>query len=151
MVSCDRWEHPEQILLTPADDYVSRFVQDVNRGRVITVGSVAAETPTLKLDQLNVKQISNSLAASKHNVVYVLDEKRRLKGVITREMLKNAKQAEVKWQQELEEAPVVDSEVVIEEMLPMVVNSVMPVAVVDSDGCFVGSISPPRCSDRIDT
>ena len=132
---------PEEILLHPADDYVSRFVQDVNRGRVITVGSVAAETPTLKLDQLNLKQITKSLAASQHNVVYVLDEQRRLKGVITREMLKTARPAEVKWQQALAEAPVVDSEVVIEEMLPVAVKSVMPVAVVDGDGCFVGSVS----------
>lgn len=132
---------PEDILLSPADEYVSRFVQDVNRGRVITVGSVASETPTLKIDQLNIKQITNSLAASKHNVVYVLDEQRRLKGVITRDMLKNAKTTDTKWLQELEEAPVVDSDVVIEEMLPVVVNSVMPVAVVDSEGCFLGSVS----------
>ena len=131
---------PEDILLHPADDYVSRFVQDVNRGRVITVGSVAAETPTLLESQLNLKQITNSLTASKHNVVYVLDDQRKLKGVITREMLKKAK-PENQWQQALEDAPTVESEVVLEEMLPLVVSSHMPVAVVDSDGCFVGSVS----------
>jgi glycine betaine/proline transport system ATP-binding protein len=32
----------EEILLNPADDYVARFVRDVNRGRVVTAGSIAA-------------------------------------------------------------------------------------------------------------
>jgi glycine betaine/proline transport system ATP-binding protein len=31
----------EQILMTPADDYVARFVRDVNRARIVTCGALA--------------------------------------------------------------------------------------------------------------
>lgn len=37
----------EEILLNPADDYVRRFVMDVNRSRVVTMGSVARQAATL--------------------------------------------------------------------------------------------------------
>ena len=38
---------PEEILTNPSDDYVRRFVMDVNRARVVTAKSVAEEIPTL--------------------------------------------------------------------------------------------------------
>ena len=31
---------PQEIVLNPADDYVSDFIKDINRGRVLEVGSV---------------------------------------------------------------------------------------------------------------
>ncbi|MCB1472927.1 MAG: glycine betaine/L-proline ABC transporter ATP-binding protein [Rhodobiaceae bacterium] len=36
-----------EILLKPADDYVSRFVRDVNRARVVTIGSLARKAASL--------------------------------------------------------------------------------------------------------
>ena len=32
--------NPQQIVLNPADDYVSDFIKDINRGRVLHVESV---------------------------------------------------------------------------------------------------------------
>lgn len=40
---------PEEILLNPADDYVREFVQEVNRSRVVTAGSIMRQ-PQLILD-----------------------------------------------------------------------------------------------------
>jgi glycine betaine/proline transport system ATP-binding protein len=35
---------PEEILLNPADDYVTKFVQDVNRAKVLKVKSIMKES-----------------------------------------------------------------------------------------------------------
>jgi glycine betaine/proline transport system ATP-binding protein len=58
---------PEDIVLSPADDYVSAFVKEVNRGRVLTLGavmrtgeatdSVLSLPSTLKLDEAIARMI----------------------------------------------------------------------------------------------
>ena len=42
------------VLLHPADDYVERFVRDVNRGRVVTLASTLREATTLPATELCV-------------------------------------------------------------------------------------------------
>lgn len=37
----------KEILMAPADDYVARFVRDVNRARIVTCGALARPTPVL--------------------------------------------------------------------------------------------------------
>jgi glycine betaine/proline transport system ATP-binding protein len=47
---------PEEILLNPADDYVTKFVQDVNRAKVLKIksimkkGSLSSENPTVHMN-----------------------------------------------------------------------------------------------------
>ena len=135
---------PEEILLAPADDYVTRFVQDVNRGRVVTVGSIASQPPTIRLDQASFKLAQEKMTEAESEVVYVLDAQGHLAGVVTRELLEQAKaQADDWWRkrEHYEEAPSTEVDTVIEQMLPMVDSSDIPVAVVDQDGRFVGSVS----------
>ena len=77
---------PEEILMAPADDYVSRFVKDVNRGRVITVGSIAAEYPRVELAAASFSDALADLEASERNIVYVCDGAGRPVGAVTTKM-----------------------------------------------------------------
>jgi len=135
---------PEEILLHPADDYVTRFVQDVNRGRVVTVGSIASQPPTLRLDQASFKLARERMTEAESDVVYVLDGHGRLAGVVTRELLEQARSEDDDWWRQREhyaDAPATEMDTVIEKMLPMVDHSDIPVAVVDENGRFLGAVS----------
>ncbi|GAB4287745.1 MAG: glycine betaine/L-proline ABC transporter ATP-binding protein [Roseovarius sp.] len=53
---------PAEILISPADDYVRRFVRDVNRARVINVGSVAEPAAVLAAEALSAEACRQALA-----------------------------------------------------------------------------------------
>ena len=57
---------PEQIIMDPADDYVSAFVKDVNRAKVLR-----AKTIMIKTDQFNSKDIKLSNTFKVNESVYV--------------------------------------------------------------------------------
>ena len=84
---------PEQILLEPADDYVTAFVRDVNRARVLTVGMVMkpAGTPPTATD--------------------------------------------------IADGPTLRPHTILQDALPVTVNSDHPVPVVSEDGTYEGFIS----------
>ena len=75
---------PEDILTTPANDYVERFVEDVDITKVLTAESVMKKVedvaylktdgPRAALRKMRKNNISN---------LFVIDEKRQLLGVIT--------------------------------------------------------------------
>lgn len=54
---------PQDIVMRPADDYVAEFIKDINRGRVIKVGSLADKSATAGQDAPAI-MASTSLEAS---------------------------------------------------------------------------------------
>ena len=58
------------VLFEPADDYVERFVRDVNRARVVTIGSLAAPCPALPLAEASHDACRNALAGHDLLVLY---------------------------------------------------------------------------------
>lgn len=100
----------EDILVTPANDYVASFTQDVDRARVLTAGAVMAETETVMgtlCDKgTEIRSAEDVLAATPATVtestpiidlftpcsqsrvaVAVTDDKGKLVGVVPRERL----------------------------------------------------------------
>ena len=93
----------EQILNEPADDYVTKFVQDVDRSRVLTAASIArppagdldAVTAELRLRHVVGDPVAAStpmnqlfeLMAGENTVLPVVNGGRQLLGVITAEAL----------------------------------------------------------------
>jgi len=132
---------PEEILIAPADDYVSRFVKDVNRGRVVTVGSIASEYPTVELPSATYGDAVAKLKASEHNTVYVLDKGKPV-GAVTTRMTENGRDlsGKITDTDQLDPVLTVDCETVIEDMLTLAVASDVPVAVLNDAGILVGGV-----------
>ena len=133
---------PEEILMAPADDYVSRFVKDVNRGRVITVGSIAVEYPTVELGKAGFPDAFSKLEASGRNTVYVCDAAGRPVGAITAETARSGSDLTGPIADDAKLAPVltVDGGAVIEDMLPLAMKTEVPVAVLNGQGAVMGGV-----------
>jgi len=132
---------PEEILIAPADDYVSRFVKDVNRGRVVTVGSIASEYPTVDMPTATYGDAVAKLKAAESDTCYVL-EKGKPVGAVTSKMTENGRDlsGKIADRDQLDPVQSVDSETVIEDMLTLAIDSDVPVAVLNASGALVGGV-----------
>ena len=135
----------EEILLNPADAYVSAFVRDVNRARVLTTELVMTPPEAPALEDRDPSAVLRRIRGSAQNYAYVVDRDNRLLGVVTAAA---AEQAAQRGEKDLDDAlktvPAVAPETVLEEVLPQMFGSHWPVAVVDRVGAFLGIVPQNR-------
>ena len=72
----------EEILTTPADDYVEDFIQDVDRTRVLTASSVMQETRAVISNQAGPRTAIRIMESLDVSGLFVVDRSRRLLGTI---------------------------------------------------------------------
>ncbi len=131
---------PEEILMSPANDYVERFVADVDLSRVLTAAHVMikAETmgiakgPRVALQLMKERGVSN---------IFIVDKKQTLQGVVT------ANDASIAIEQGktledilIEDVPKVTPDTLIADLFEIVATGSIPVSVVDENGRLRGVI-----------
>lgn len=132
---------PEEILTKPADDYVRRFVEDVDMTRVLTAEGVmkpaeavaSKDGPRVALRRMKERGISS---------LFVLTRDRKLAGVVTAD---DALAAADRNDEDLSrilitDVPRTSPETSISEIIPVLADSRFPVAVVRDDGRLLGVI-----------
>jgi glycine betaine/proline transport system ATP-binding protein len=79
----------QEIVLKPADEYIARFVKEVNRGRVLQVGAVMEPAlsktvlPPMRTGvRTTLEEAAKMLAQSGEESLSVVDEEGRLAGVV---------------------------------------------------------------------
>lgn len=131
---------PEDILMNPADEYVERFVEDVDLSKVLNASSVMLrpETvghdrgPRVALQLMRDRGISN---------LYVVDRIKRLLGVITAEDAARAVKEGLALEDiAIRDVPAVDPDRLLCELFEICSSSRFPVAVVDANGRILGVI-----------
>jgi glycine betaine/proline transport system ATP-binding protein len=131
---------PEEILMNPANDYVERFVEDVDLSKVLTAAHVMKRPEKILADRgLRVAlQIMKDAGISS---LYIVDKKQKLIGAITAQdaadALKNGKKIEDIIVRDLE---TVTPNTLIADMFEQVGNASLPVAVVDEEDRLKGII-----------
>jgi glycine betaine/proline transport system ATP-binding protein len=68
---------PEEIVGNPADDYVSAFTKEVDRGRVFTVKTIMHATEPLVLGRDTVATALGRMTEQEQNSLYVIDDESR--------------------------------------------------------------------------
>jgi glycine betaine/proline transport system ATP-binding protein len=133
---------PEDILRDPANEYVQRFVEDVDYAKVRLAESVMVrakevayinEGPTVVLRRMRQAGLSH---------IFVLDSQRRLVGIAeAEEVARLAEHNERELRAAVEDAPGVQRRTPLREVLPhFVEDGDAPVAVVDEGDHLVGVI-----------
>src|SRR5215216_5318150 len=133
---------PENILREPANEYVERFVEDVDYAKVRHAESVMVrakevayinEGPTVVLRRMRQAGLSH---------IFVLDSERRLVGLAdAEEVARRAERDERELRGAVDEAPKVGRRTPLREVLPLFVqDGDAPVAVVDEGEHLAGVI-----------
>jgi len=134
---------PEQILAKPADDYVKRFVQNVDRTKVITAGTIGGHAASITYPREDLKAAMRVMERHGTSSVFVTDSERHLKGVVT---IDSAVDLQKRGEQDL--GPVIIDDVYttspgtpISDLLTTAIKTKYPIAIVDEEGRFHGAVS----------
>ena len=140
---------PEDILLSPANDYIESFLQDVNRGKVLNASHAMVErTLTLTMRTQPVHALER-LVARGYDYVTVLDGK-RLAGVLMRADAQRAvREGARDVSRYLSDMASVPASAGLDEVLARLLCNPEPVAVTDDQGEFVGVLSRTKVLELV--
>lgn len=131
---------PEEILMNPSNDYVERFVEDVDLSKVLTAAHVMKRPETIQLEKgarIALKVMKDNGISS----VYIVDKQKRLLGAVTATDARDA----IENNQTLESVIIKDITTVqpdthLVDLFDDVSSAVIPVAVVDEDKRLKGIV-----------
>ena len=133
---------PEEIVTLPSDDYVTEFVRDVSRAKVIQAKSIMRQPDVVVYDWQGPRAALHAMEGHGLNAAFVIGRDRTLRGILTWGQA-SALLAERKQSLEhTEVTPVMTTpqDAYIEEIIPMSAQTEYPVAVVADNGHLLGEI-----------
>ncbi|SEP80696.1 quaternary amine ABC transporter ATP-binding protein [Piscibacillus halophilus] len=132
---------PEEILINPANDYVEKFVEDVDRSKVLTAEKIMKRPETVNIDKHGPRVALERIREQGLSSIFVTDRSRNLKGYVTADDVSEArKQGKSDLREILRtDMPKVDKETSVHDLFDIIHDSPVPVTVVE-DGKLRGII-----------
>ncbi|WP_066638727.1 quaternary amine ABC transporter ATP-binding protein [Desulfolucanica intricata] len=133
---------PEEILTNPANEYVERFVEDVDMSKVLTAeGVMKRPDATVKIKD-GPRSALRLMRENGISSVFVVGKDRKLYGLV---MAEDALQAIQEKREDLssiliKDVPTVAPDTPINDLMPLAAESKYPIAVVNDDNRLVGII-----------
>lgn len=132
---------PEDILVNPANDYVEKFVEDVDRSKVLTAQHIMKRPETVNIEKHGPRVALERMREEGLSSIYVTDRSRNLKGYVTADNARQAIDENVKDLAQVIETnvPTCDLDTSMNDIFDIIHNSPVPIAVVE-DGKLRGII-----------
>jgi glycine betaine/proline transport system ATP-binding protein len=132
----------EEILANPADDYVDRFVEKVDRTKVITAASIMRRTPTVTIPKNGPHFAVRLMEEKGTSALYVIDDQRRVQGIVT---IDDTVELLKKEEKSLESIIIKDiyttyQDTTVADLITTAVTAKYPIAVIDQDNVFHGIV-----------
>lgn len=132
---------PEEIMIHPADEYVEKFIEDVDLSKVLTASHVMRRPETITLDRGGPRVALQLMRDNGISNLFVVDKSKKLIGVITAEdasaaIKENKGLAEIV----LSDVPTVPPDTILSDLFELCGSSRIPVAVVGLGGRLEGII-----------
>jgi glycine betaine/proline transport system ATP-binding protein len=131
-----------RILSSPSSDYVSNFISDVDRTRVLTARDVMRPQPLVPRPSDAPQEVLSRLASPKARALYVV-ENGAIVGLVSVDALRSASERGVSRVADILSNAAYRTtrpETSLVELCALVQGSDVPLAVVDSHGAFLGTI-----------
>ena len=133
---------PEEIVTLPADDYVTSFVQDVSRSKVIQARAIMQEPVAVVNDWQGPRAALQAMRSGGTDVLFVLGRDNVLRGVLTEDQAGRLAREKVESLRglELDQVITADPDAYIEDLIPMAAQTEHPIAVVSEEGRLLGEV-----------
>ena len=133
---------PEEIVTLPSDDYVTEFVQDVSRAKVIQAKAIMREPDAVLYEYQGPRVALHTMRSHGVDAAFLIGRDFTLRGILTEEQVKSLASQQVK---SLEGAAVVPAmtaqpDTYIGEIIPMAAQTRYPIGVVGANGSLLGEI-----------
>ncbi|WP_428263422.1 quaternary amine ABC transporter ATP-binding protein [Haliangium sp.] len=133
---------PEDILTSPANDYVRAFVQNVDRTRALTASAIMRKAPTITIPKDGPSTAARRMEQVGVSSVYVVDSERRLMGVLS---IDDAVSLQAEKARNLTSA--IDDDIytttpgtTVRDLLATAVVTKVPIAVLDEERRLLGVV-----------
>ena len=136
---------PEEILTDPANAYVTRFTESVDRGRIVTASSIMLKQPVVvRLRKEGPETILRKMREKRLYALPVIGNEDQFIGEIQyKDLLKLRKEGSKDVASiVLKEVPSVLENTTVEDMLPLLPKVRQALPVVDDDNRLIGVVSP---------
>ncbi|KHO13514.1 glycine betaine L-proline transport ATP binding subunit [Latilactobacillus curvatus] len=124
---------PEDILTRPADEYVEKFIENVDRSKVYTAGNVMIRPTTINIEKDGPRLALKRMRENEVSNAYVVNSKRELVGIIdARDVLELVRKESRDLQSIVNtEVPTTDEETPIADILDDISQTGIPFAVLN--------------------
>ena len=133
---------PEEIVTLPSDDYVTEFVQDVSRAKVIQARAIMQQPDVLIHEWQGPRAALEAMRSNDTDVVFLVTRDRVLSGIVTENQAITLARQGVQRLSEAPAEPVITTgpDAYIEEIIPLAAQTEHPIAVVDERRRLLGEI-----------
>lgn len=133
---------PEEILTRPADDYVARFTEGVDRSRVVTARRAMRPVRATARDDDGPRTVLRKMSENGLDSIYVIDRERKLLGIVEAERADEAAKAGKDSIRDLisTDFPSVSPEEPLSTLYSMFDGKSYPIAVIDEDQRLLGVV-----------
>ncbi|MCY4114915.1 MAG: glycine betaine/L-proline ABC transporter ATP-binding protein [Chloroflexi bacterium] len=133
---------PEEIVTLPSDDYVTDFVQDVSRAKVVQARAIMGEPDVVIYERQGPRAALHAMQQHKLDAVFLISRSFTLRGVLTRDQ---ATELAAQGVRSLHGAPVDQAETTspeayLADVVPIAAQTEHAVAVVSENGSLLGEI-----------
>ena len=133
---------PEEIVTLPSDDYVTDFVQDVSRAKVVQVNAIMCEPDVVIYERQGPRAALRAMERYQLDAVFLISRSTTLRGVLTRDQAAELAAQRVTSLEAAQVDPAVTTppEAYIADVILNAAQSERPMAVVNDDGSLLGEI-----------
>lgn len=130
----------EEILLSPATDYVARFVENVDRSKALTAATVMVKPRSVAYPKDGPRTALHLMEKHGMSTLFITDRERRLLGYVVAE---DASDAVGRGEKSLDkiiksDMPVTSPDTYLNELLDIMASTKVPLAVVDEKNSLKG-------------
>ncbi|MBY7142999.1 glycine betaine/L-proline ABC transporter ATP-binding protein [Virgibacillus sp. NKC19-3] len=132
---------PEEIIESPANDYISDFIKDIDRSKVFQAEHVMIKPNAIVSVKDGLKVAVKEMEENGISSVFVVDRGRHLRGIITiDDAIKGIKEKQTLEDVMCQDITIVKRDEYVNELIPKVLESKFPLAVVNSEEKLIGFI-----------
>jgi glycine betaine/proline transport system ATP-binding protein len=131
---------PEQIMIQPANEFVEKFVEDVDLSKVLTASHVMKRPEKISPDR-GPRVALEIMRKQGYSNIFVVDRRQKLLGALSAEQAKAA----IEQQKSISETmtvdvPVVKEDTLLADLLDIMATSSLPISVLDEQDRLKGII-----------
>lgn len=126
---------PEEILVHPANDYVEKFVEDVDRSKILAAHHIMKRPETVNIEKHGPRVALERMREEGISSILVIDGKWDLKGYVTAEDASAARINEISNLQDIlrTDIPKVTPDTTMHDIFAVIHDSQTPVAVIEDN------------------
>jgi glycine betaine/proline transport system ATP-binding protein len=132
----------EEILHSPADDYVREFTEGVNRSRVVTAAAIMRPAESITLEKAGVRIAARKMKELGISSLFVTDKSGKLLGIVTIDHVSQLLKEDSTDLRSIINTDIrtISPDSSIDEIIPLFFQTSYPVAVVDEEHLLQGII-----------